>query len=75
MFNDMLDCNTMQEEAVPAFFPPEVLQVEALVEPEYISPEPPVGAEAPHAPAIGKAQHGHDWTGQRPFVVSVKPGG
>ena len=51
------------------FFPPEVIRVEPLVEPEYVSPEPPVGADAPQAPVIGQPQHGHDWSGQRPFVV------
>lgn len=59
----------MQVEPAPAFFPPEVIQAEPLVELEYVAPEPPVGAEAPPAPAIGKPQYGHDWTGERPFTV------
>ena len=59
----------VQVEPSPVFFPPEVIQAEPLVEPEYVAPEPPVGAEAPPAPVIGKAQYGHDWTGNRPFTV------
>ncbi len=60
-----------QVEKLPAFSAPEELQVEELVEPEYVSPEPPVGTEAPAAPVFGKPAHGHDWTGNRPFVLET----
>lgn len=51
------------------FFPPEVLSVEAWQEPEFQQPEPPVLPEAPLAPAFGKPQYGHDWSGTRPYVI------
>lgn len=49
--------------------PYQMAEVEAFYEPEFVQPEPPIIPEAPHAPAMGKPQHGHDWTGTRPFVV------
>ena len=68
-YESIMGCKLPQVEPSPAFFPPESIQVEPLVEPEYVSLEPPVGAEAPPAPVIGKPQYGHDWTGNRPFTV------
>ncbi|GAX82053.1 hypothetical protein CEUSTIGMA_g9481.t1 [Chlamydomonas eustigma] len=59
------------EEKPPAFEPPDVLQVEELAEPEYVSPTPPVGSVAPTAPAFGKPEHGHDWSGERPFQIEI----
>ncbi len=59
----------MQEDPTPSFLAPELLKLEALQEPQYVDPAPPVLPEAPRAPSFGVPRHGHDWTGERPYQV------
>lgn len=54
---------------MPMFVPPESLRPDAFQEPEYVDVEPPVLPAAPRAPVFNQPQHGHDWTGDRPFQV------
>lgn len=57
-----------QDEPLPVFVPPKPEPIPAYQRPVFRAPKLP-GPDPPTRTAPAEPQHGHDWTGLRPFTV------